>query len=138
MRRVGVILVCAILSSIASFGCKRLSTGAREEFGKTYSCPEDRIVVKARDDLKWATLVYGGQKKEDPPAEVAKDPARLAKWKSDQDEKVSKSHETLNDKVDVFQVTGCDHDVLMGCWQTGGGRGTSGPRVACQESRAKP
>lgn len=138
MRHRGVIVVCGVLTALACFGCRRLLTGAREQFGTTYSCPEDRVAVKSRDDLKWGALVFGGRSKEEPPAEVANDPGRLAKWQSDQEEKSTKSQDSLNDKVDVYQVTGCGHDVLMGCWHSGGGRGGGSPRVSCQESRTKP
>lgn len=137
MRHIAVIAVCGVLTSLACFGCNRLSTGAREQFATTYSCPEDRVEVKSREDLKWGALVLGARNKEAPPAEIAQDPGRLAKWQSDQEEK-SKSLDSLSDKVDVYQVTGCGHDVLMGCWRSGGGRGGGSLRVSCQEHQTKP
>ena len=132
MRRPCPLLVCAIALSLAAFGCKRLSTGAREEFGKAYSCPEDRVEVKARDDLTWSSLLSSGPSEEVPPDDVAKDPARRAKWQQDRDDAQQSLNHSVDSRVDVYQAIGCGHDVLMGCWHPGGSGGRwSASRVTC-------
>jgi hypothetical protein len=42
---------CLAFVAMATEGSKPLKTGAQESFARKYSCPEERVEVKARDDL---------------------------------------------------------------------------------------
>ncbi len=123
---------------VALASCKKMSTSAKEDFGKRYSCPDDKVAIKERSDLDpYKVLVPQGD--ETPPDEVKKDPARLAKWTADkkaQDDKVSAGYRR---SYTIFQATGCGHDVLLACTnadnvQSGGAGSTT---VVCTEKPLK-
>jgi hypothetical protein len=118
----------ALLVLLAPYGCKRLSTGAREDFAKKYSCPESRVKVIARSDLHYGDLAVQDSV-EEPPEEVKKDPERLAKFKKDKAEEKADLKKTLSSNLDMFQVQGCDHDVLMGCGHGSDNDGSTHPDV---------
>ncbi|MBX3229008.1 MAG: hypothetical protein KIT84_01620 [Labilithrix sp.] len=84
--------------------CKSKERGAKEEFARAHSCPEGRVTVKARPDLNWQTVVVGDLK---PPAEVAADPDRLAKWQADR--------ANAGGDLEVFEAEGCEHHDYLGC-----------------------
>jgi hypothetical protein len=115
-------------------GCKDLDDGAKEHFATSFSCPESRVEVRARPDLKWSKLLLGDRATPTPPAEVASDPERLAKWNEDQ----AKGNTGL-DRLDVFEAKGCNHEQLMACFHpdTPDGHGTDTGRVACIDAPAK-
>src|SRR5690349_10774430 len=96
--RVGLVLAAGALSLA---GCKKLTTGAREEFAKKYSCPLDRVGVRLREDLRYGDLVVE-EPDDPPPEEVKRDPARLAKFKADRARQLSAARASLND-LDVFE-----------------------------------
>ncbi|WP_437655660.1 hypothetical protein [Sorangium sp. So ce1182] len=127
-------LFLVLLAVVFSSGCKRLKTGAREEFGRKHSCPEDRITVRSRDDVKWGSVVLANRPAEAPPDEVKNDPGRLAKWQKDRAEEDAATREGLDD-LDVFEVKGCGHEVLMACAHPAGssGEGVATDEVACWE-----
>jgi hypothetical protein len=128
------ILLFALLATIS---CKRLATGAREEFAKKYSCPENRVAVTERSDLHYGDLVVQAQT-EEPPEDVKKDPERLAKFKKDKADEKSELKNNLNSNLDMFAVKGCDHDVLMGCGHATDSDGSSQlNRVVCFEINKK-
>ena len=131
LRRLSFLLLVAVVLSI---GCKRLKTGAREEFGRKHSCPEDRITVSSRDDVTWSSLVLASSPAEAPPDEVKNDPGRLAKWHKDRAEEDAATRERL-DELDVFEVKGCGHEVLMACAHPAGssGEGVATDEVVCWE-----
>ncbi|WP_437967985.1 hypothetical protein WMF04_01225 [Sorangium sp. So ce260] len=133
--------VCLSMLSVmlSSAGCKRLKTGAREDFAERYSCPEGRVEVLERDDVKWSTVVLGGGPREAPPAEVKDDPERLAKWNADRAEQDAETRKTLDD-LDVFQVRGCGHDELVACAHPSSGDGMATHEVVCFKApkRAQP
>ncbi|MBX3231875.1 MAG: hypothetical protein KIT84_11915 [Labilithrix sp.] len=110
------VLLFVFVALLAGAGCKSktMSTSAKEEFGKRYSCPDDRVAIKERSDLDpYKLLVRQGD--EAPSDEVKKDPARLAKWTADkkaQDDKLSADYRRT---YTIFQATGCEHDVLLAC-----------------------
>ncbi len=73
-----------------------------------------------------------------PPPEVAKDPDRLAKWNEDHAVARKRIEKTYSDD-DVFEVSGCDHRVIITCHHSGSSNG-SGIRldsVSCHESKMK-
>jgi hypothetical protein len=104
-------------------------TRAREEFARAYSCPEDRVVIKPRPDVRWSTVLFPQLGKSAPPPEVAADPERLAKWKKDQSDADARTAESF-DSYDVFEGSGCDHDVLLGCKRPAKSNGVN--RILCQ------
>jgi hypothetical protein len=121
------IAAAAVILSASVAGCESASTAARNHFARAYSCPEDRVVIKPRDDIKWSTVAMH-RSEEKPPPEVAADPARLAKWKKDKDDEYRPLQESF-DSFDVFEGTGCDHDVLLGCKRPAKSNGPN--RVIC-------
>jgi hypothetical protein len=139
MRAVLSNCLLVVFVVLSSTGCKRLKTGAREDFAERYSCPEERVEVRERTDVKWSTVVLGGATQEAPPAEVKDDPARLAKWNADRAEKDAETRKSL-DNLDVFQVSGCGHDELVACAHPRDGEGVATDRVVCFQGpkRANP
>src|SRR5258708_35676473 len=106
-------LLALFLLGPGLLACGNASNAARDKFAHEYSCPEDRVTVRPRDDIKWSTVALHVEATA-PPPEVKSDPARYAKWKKDQEETNAPLRE-LFDSFDVFEGTGCDHDVLLGC-----------------------
>ncbi len=124
--------LCVLIFS--TVGCKGLETGAKEHFGEKFSCPEDRVEVRARPDLKWSKVVFGDRPQEGPPDEVKKDPGRLAKWHEDH-----KDDNATLDRLDVFEAKGCGHELIMACYHPGDSEGRMETnRVACTDAPAKP
>lgn len=124
----------ALLVSLAcSVGaCKSLEKGAREEFGEKFSCPDDRVSVRARSDLEPAEVLNGNQGKRKPPDEVKRDPGRLAKWEKDEQERLAKQNRGYSG-YEVFEVSGCDHKLLMVCHHPNTQRGYQAHLVSCDE-----
>ena len=81
-----VALVCAAPWILCALLTKRLDVGAREQFSREQSCPEDRIQVRARPEVKPSDAFFGTDRRE-PPSEVARDPARLAIWQKGERER---------------------------------------------------
>jgi hypothetical protein len=127
-RRFAIVVVL-FASSVAA--CEGASKAARDQFARTYSCPEDRVAVKPRTDIKWSSVAMH-RSEEKPPPEVAADPARLAKWTKDQEEQWRPLQESL-DSFDVFEGAGCDHDVLLGCKRPAKSNGFGNPIVCMIE-----
>jgi len=98
----------------AFVGCMSTATGARDRFVRHYACPEERVVVRERPDLKWSAVVLSSREPEAPPSHVRADSERLATWTKERDARWEQRARVL-DRHDVFQVTGCGHDVLLGC-----------------------
>jgi hypothetical protein len=105
--------------------CKSLKTGATEQFGKDYSCPEDRVEAREREDVRGSTL-FIGPSTATPPEEVKKDPARLAKWRADQAES-QKGAIAVYDGMTVFEVTGCQHRAFYACSRANKVNGNADP-----------
>jgi hypothetical protein len=123
-----------VVAALVTPGCKGLKTGAREEFAKKFSCPDDRVQVVERADLHAYDVIHGDRDTftKAPPEEVAADPGRLAKWKADHDESDDRNRSYYNSAYTVFEVSGCDHEVLMACTHPGGVKGgTRMDRVSC-------
>ncbi|MBM4369332.1 MAG: hypothetical protein FJ102_24175 [Deltaproteobacteria bacterium] len=101
-------LVLVLLGTLLALAdCKRLGTGAREDFAREYSCPEARVAVTERSDLRYSAF-SPPPSPGTPAPEVAADPERLAKWTSDQQEEHSALMRDLDRAVTMYQVTGCD------------------------------
>lgn len=123
-------LVLALLLPLAVVGCKTTKTGAKEYFAKEFSCPDDRVRIVPRSDVKWGSIILD-QDQAAPPDEVKNDPGRYAKWKSEREKEKAEMRGTL-DALDVYEGHGCDHDVLMGCGHSGDQEGGCSPsQVSC-------
>jgi hypothetical protein len=127
------ISVSSVVAALTATACKKLATGAREEFARKYSCPEERVEVKERPDVKWGQLTMPPSADEQPPAEVKNDPGRLAKWRADQSESGEAKLRAHYDAMDVFEVRGCDHALLMACKHPTSQGGTTMSSVMCSD-----
>ncbi len=107
-------LALSLGTTLVLAGCKPLKTGAREEFSRQFSCPEERVEVTERHDTTYGALVLQATPMETPTDEVKKDPGRLAKWQQDQQKKRDELQKGL-DTLTLFEVHGCDHTALLGC-----------------------
>ncbi len=121
----------AVLALLATMtGCLNQSyeDGAKEKFAKEVSCQQTSVELRKRPELDAYDLAWG---KSAPPAEVAKDPARLAVWqKEESDRRASYAGNP------VFELRGCGHQVLYTCTRANVGR-TSGA-VMCSEHDYPP
>jgi hypothetical protein len=135
MRRSLPLLACTLLLAAVT-ACKKMSTGAREEFAKVHSCPEDRITVKERLDIGGFEGVNGYRyERPAPPPEVEADPGRYAKWKKDQEE-TEERIENGYSSYDIFEVSGCDHTDILACDRPGGSHGgTRLDEVRCKKTK---
>ena len=106
MKRAAVIVV-ALLSASLAVGCKGKQTGAREYFARELTCPEDRVEVRARTDIRPSNL----KTKSTPSKEIAADPQRLKIMQTEQAESDA-SENSLNE---VLEVRGCDHQKIYSC-----------------------
>ena len=100
-------VLVALVVAAASMGCESLDDEARDDFAAEFSCPMNRVEVRPRPDIDGYTAVHG--KAPAPPAEIAKDPGRLAVWQKDLDERRSHNYGT------VYEVRGCSHGKLYTC-----------------------
>jgi hypothetical protein len=127
-----VAVIAAAFLGVFAFLWKPLSQGAREEFVHAHSCPTDRVTVSAKDAIAWGDLFP--RTREEPAAEVRADPARYAQWRADQSAADDEHRESLS-HVDVFEVSGCGHRELIGCWRPGGDEGEIEPsQTSCMIS----
>jgi hypothetical protein len=117
----------------------------RADFGKKYSCPDDRVAVKTRPDIDAEEAMAPDGDHEDrslgtPSDEVKNDPERYAKWKADR-EAVIASRKARYDGYTIWEVTGCGHTDLLGCHEYvshhGGATYSGGPPV-CTVARPPP
>jgi hypothetical protein len=127
VRKVFVALLLVLLCA----SCKSAAKGAREHFGQKYSCPDDRIHVKDRSDLRPSqALAYPfGEAK--PPGEVANDPGRLATWQADKQGSRDRWARYYDSNTSVFEVDGCDHHLLLVC----GRNSRRADQVSCEEGQ---
>jgi hypothetical protein len=133
----GIALVATAFAAamvIVGTGCKRLSTGAKEEFASKYTCPEDRVGVRPRTDLSAYDVTFGRARA--PSSEIARDPERLRLWNEQQKDK----QRSWDRSFEVFEVTGCGHKVLMTCAHASQRTATSrrAGRVTCTEAKHPP
>jgi hypothetical protein len=97
-----------LAGGLALAGCTSKESGAREEFSRDFTCPPERVDVRARGDLKPADFL----KPATPSPEVAADAERLKLWQAQQD----KQREDANPfGYEVFEARGCAHQTLYFC-----------------------
>lgn len=117
MRRVATLGLSLLL------GCTSVEDGAKENYAQAYSCPMERVEIRKRPDIRPSQVSIGGPPK--PPADVAADPGRLAVWQRDENERAAK----LDDYETVYELRGCDHQVLWVCARATSHVGGNG--IAC-------
>jgi hypothetical protein len=135
MRRPLLAAACLLLLPLGATACKRLSTGAREDFAARHSCPEDRVEVKTRSDLQPAQVLgRAGEMPATPPDEVKKDPGRYAKWQKDQAERREATLATYS-VYEVIEASGCGHNELLVCHHPRDENGTRAGEVTCDQGK---
>jgi hypothetical protein len=111
-------LVAAV--AVMAAACASLSGGAKTEFATGYFCPPDRITVAERPDLKHPTTAHVEiPLLPPPPAEVQADPQRLAMYNEaakKRREVVESLGGTVDNPLTYYEVHGCGHHVVYGCW----------------------
>jgi predicted small secreted protein len=107
---------CALVVALSWLlsGCWPTEGAARDAFVQQHSCPADRVVAHRRDDVKAYDVIYRDDKPI-PPANIAKDPERLALWQKAHDR--SGLEANINRGNWVYEVQGCNIHVLSVCHQ---------------------
>jgi hypothetical protein len=98
---------------------------AKEKFSQKYSCPEDSVEARVREDVTPTQL--HNKKKDVPPAEVAADPKRLALWQKQQSDR-----EARDDNDHVVEARGCRHQEIYSCGYASQHANTSSPWLCMQ------
>jgi hypothetical protein len=130
LTRASVALICVL----AIAGCKKLADGAREEFSQQYTCPPERVEVRAREELDIYDVEHRAQSTEQPPAEVAADPGRLAMWRKERTDRVEKERRYQKSYHHLFEVRGCAHATVYNCTRPGSGS-SPGTYYMCREEK---
>jgi hypothetical protein len=79
LKRIACVsIVCVALGQLA---CQALTEGAKSDFSTSFTCPIERVEVRARPELRPSHWF----KPKTPPSEVASDPGRLTMWRDEQD-----------------------------------------------------
>jgi hypothetical protein len=126
-----VSLAALVAFAAASLGCQSLDDGAKDNFSNQFSCPKAGVELRPRPEIDAYELIFGKPSK--PPADVARDPARMAMWQKKQDD----SHATWNATETVFELRGCGHQTLYTCTRAGKSGGHSGS-VMCSDRDYPP
>ena len=87
-----------VLFLVCLVGCSK-ETGARETFSREHTCPEDRVEVRERKDLRPSML----RVRVSPPPEIASDPGRLAQFNEKQAE-MDKGADTFGDIYEAHRI----------------------------------
>jgi hypothetical protein len=114
--------LCVVVVALGQVACQSLDDGAKADFSKSFTCPPDRVEVRARPELHPSDWL----ERRTPPSEVASDPGRLKMWQDEQ-EKLRISVDTYHS---IYEARGCGHQMLYEC-----GRATRGSSngVLCRE-----
>jgi hypothetical protein len=94
-------------SAALLLACEKLEADAKKSFSAGNACPIERVESRERPDLRPSMLMESSS----PPAEVARDPQRLALWKEQED----KARAGTDRDQTVFEVRGCNHEELYRC-----------------------
>jgi hypothetical protein len=101
----------AVLLILLATACQGYESGAREQFSKQFTCPEDRVEVR-QSALTVASVK--GKKRAEPPPEIKADPGRLKLWQAEQDKTASFSSVFCSE---LWEARGCDHQTLYCCYR---------------------
>jgi hypothetical protein len=101
MRR--IILILAVVVSIAGCAAQTLQAASVESFAHDTSCPPDRVTAVPRPDVPLPPAPK-------PPREVAADPGRLAYWKNQHALELAEAADTQ-----AFELDGCGQRRVATC-----------------------
>jgi hypothetical protein len=113
-----------VLVALGQLACHSLVEGAKADFSRSFSCPVDRVEVRARPDLHPSDWF----ETRTPQNEIASDPGRLRLWQDEQ-ERLRTSEDKYHS---IYEARGCGHHVLYQCGRTTSGS-SSGASVLCRE-----
>ena len=111
--------LAVLLATATLTACHSLSEGARRDFSTDFTCPLERVEVRAREDLHPSDWFKGPART--PPREIAVDPARLKMW---QDRENEQRH-YADSYHHIFEANGCGHRALYECGHSTRGSSTS-------------
>jgi hypothetical protein len=111
---------CLAMTLASVAGKSGAMDSAKENFAKEFTCPDDRVEARVREDVTATQLA--GRKEPAPPAVVAADPARLALWRKEQSER-----EERDNRDHVVEVRGCGHEQTYKCGYATQHASTSSP-----------
>lgn len=117
-----IVLAALVLGGGA---CPSLERGAKEQFSTDLTCPEDRIEVRRRPELKPYDVAH--PRPPEPPADVRSDPGRLAMWQKNQED----TRDTQN-RHKVLEARGCGQSRLYICDTYATHSSTQSP-IGCSE-----
>ncbi|MBS2020425.1 MAG: hypothetical protein JST00_46640 [Deltaproteobacteria bacterium] len=116
----------AILTGSLVVACQSFESGAKESFGKSNTCPDDRVQVLERPDLKLSML----RSKPEPPADIKSDPDRLKMWRDKQAESDARGDKSC----EIWEAKGCGKHEMLCCFRPGKHMN----RISCSGSAAPP
>jgi hypothetical protein len=122
-------IACAwtVLTALGQLACQSLDEGAKGDFSQAFTCPIDRVEVRARPELHPSDWL----KPRSPSSEVASDPGRLKMWQDEQDRL-----RAAGDKYhSIYEARGCGHEALYECGRSSRGSSKS---VLCRERPYPP
>ena len=121
-RRRRIACVSIVSVAVCQLACQPLSEGAKSDFSTSFTCPIERVEVRARPELHPSNWV----KPQTPPNDVASDPGRLKMWQGEQDRL-----RTSGDQYhSIYEARGCGQHALYECGRSTRGSSTS---VICRE-----
>ena len=120
LRRIACVLIVCV--SLGQLACQSLDEGARVDFSTSFTCPIERVEVRARPELHPSHWFQART----PPSEVASDPGRLRLWQDEQD----KLRTSSDQYHAIYEARGCGHHALYECGRTTRGSSKS---VNCRE-----
>jgi hypothetical protein len=93
--------------AMSQMACEAFSDGARRTFSEGFTCPRDRVEVRARPDLFPSAWLKARR----PSREIASDAERLKMWQAEQDKQVAYK----DGRYRVFEARGCGQQSLYEC-----------------------
>jgi hypothetical protein len=120
LKRIARVLILFV--SLGELACQSLNEGARSDFSTSFTCPIERVEVRARPELHPSHWL----KARTPPSELASDAGRLRMWQDGQD----KLRASVDQYHSIYEARGCGHHALYECGRTTRGSSKS---VICRE-----
>jgi hypothetical protein len=107
----GLVFVAVVIGGVYFLFFGGSPRTARKRFASTYTCPDERIELRERNDLKGSMFAYH----EPPSAEVKNDPARYEMFRKKEAEQDANADSGGNYGVFFYDVRGCGHEELYQC-----------------------
>jgi hypothetical protein len=114
-----------LVLALSQTACQSFSDGAKTAFSNSFTCPKNRVEVRARPDLHpshWLSVAK-------PTREIAADPERLRMWQREQDRRVAYE----DGHFSMYEARGCGHQALYECRRWSKSVNTLVSRVSCSE-----